>query len=163
MGIIPGSTVVGVFEDRLQADQAISDLRRAGFGADQIECMVHGEHGEDSEHPVEKGLLPAEKGETGNEFKQGRSIVTVKAGERAHEAREILHRHGAFDAYTPLAEETKHGTSTGKDAADTLRPDQAVDLNASSSFFEQPEGMDPRLPGTRPSPDVPGPRIDENN
>ena len=30
------STVVGVFEDRTQADRAIADLRTAGFRDDQI-------------------------------------------------------------------------------------------------------------------------------
>jgi len=32
----PGSTVIGVFEDRRHADQAINELRRAGFREDQI-------------------------------------------------------------------------------------------------------------------------------
>ena len=153
MPIIPASIVVGVFENRSQAEQAIHELHQAGFGDDQIGFVVRGEH------PQEKGLVPEEKGETENEFKNGRTIVMVKAGERANEAREILHRHGAFDAYTPLAEDTKHGVSTGEYAADTMYPDRAADLNASSDFFEQPVGMDPREPGTLPSPDVPGPRV----
>ena len=30
------STIVGVFDDRLQADRAVDELRRAGFRDDQI-------------------------------------------------------------------------------------------------------------------------------
>src|SRR4051812_32394960 len=44
------STVVGVFDDRLQADKAVSDLQAAGFSPDQIGvAMRHtGELGETS-------------------------------------------------------------------------------------------------------------------
>src|SRR4051812_48872876 len=40
------STVVGVFEDRTQADRAIADLRRAGFRDDQIGVAMR--HADDS-------------------------------------------------------------------------------------------------------------------
>ncbi len=229
MAMIAGSTVVGVFEDRLQAEQAIAALRRAGFTDEQIGYALRGAPGE---HPVEKGLEPppaetANEAASGaisggifggiigalialllpgigpvlaggiliaalsgaalgaaaggvpgalmdlgvgeqearyyeNEFKQGRTIVAVLAGEnaqRANEAREILHRHGSFDAYTPLSEETKHGATTGNDAADTTYPDYGVATDNSESFFAQPTGMDPRVPGTLDSPDVRGPRV----
>ncbi len=230
MAIIPGSTVVGVFENRMQAEQAIDELHRAGFSDDQIGYALRGEHGE---QPVEKGLEPphggtANEAATGavsggifggivgalialllpgigpvlaggilvavlggaalgaaaggllgalmdlglgeeearyyeNEFKSGRTIVAVKAGEdaqRANEAREILHRHGAFDAYTPFAEGTKHGEISGGDAADTSYPDHAGAMNNTGSFFAEPVGMDPRVPGTLESPDFHGPRVD---
>jgi hypothetical protein len=42
------STVVGVFEDRLHANKAITELHQAGFGQDQIGvAMRHAEGGED--------------------------------------------------------------------------------------------------------------------
>ena len=40
------STVVGVFEDRQQADAAVNDLRQAGFREDQIGVAVRGAEGE---------------------------------------------------------------------------------------------------------------------
>jgi len=40
------STVVGVFEDRSQADAAVSELRRAGFREDQIGVASRGAEGE---------------------------------------------------------------------------------------------------------------------
>lgn len=144
MGIIPSSTVVGVFENRLQAEQAIEELHHAGFTDDQISYKL--------------GSEPEEHNESNN----GRTIVAVKVGEdaqRANEAREILHRHGAFDAYTPFAEGTKHGAISGNDAADTTYPDHGVAGNSTESFFAEPVGMDPRVPGTLESPDLRGPRV----
>jgi hypothetical protein len=44
-----GSTVVGVFEDRLHANKAITELHQAGFNQSQIGvAMPHAEGGEDS-------------------------------------------------------------------------------------------------------------------
>jgi hypothetical protein len=40
------STVVGVFEDRLQADRAVDELRRAGFRDDQIGVAMRHDAGE---------------------------------------------------------------------------------------------------------------------
>jgi uncharacterized protein (TIGR02271 family) len=39
------STVVGVFEDRRHADQAVSELRKAGFGEDQIGVAMRHDEG----------------------------------------------------------------------------------------------------------------------
>ena len=40
------STIVGVFDDRLQADRAIDELRRAGFRDDQIGVAMRYDTGE---------------------------------------------------------------------------------------------------------------------
>ena len=40
------STIVGVFEDRQQADRAVDDLRRAGFRDDQIGVAMRYDHEE---------------------------------------------------------------------------------------------------------------------
>jgi hypothetical protein len=52
MAVIERSTVVGVFTDRIQAEQAINELRRAGFSDDQIGFILRS--------------TPAEEGETGS-------------------------------------------------------------------------------------------------
>lgn len=227
MAIIPGSTVVGVFESRLQAEQAIAELHGAGFTDEQIGFALRGGPGEQGLEPphgetvneaatgaisggifggivgalialllpgigpvlaggilvaalggaalgaaaggvlgalMDMGLGEEEAHYYDNEFKQGRTIVAVLVGEgaqRANEAREILHRHGAFDAYTPLAEDTKHGASTGNAAADTTFPDHGVAADNTESFFAQPIGEDPHVPGTLDSPDLREPRVGE--
>ena len=73
------STVVSAFENRPQADTAVSELCRAGFREDQIrveEARYYGESESD------------------------RTVVTVKADGRYDEATTILLRHGAFDLHT---------------------------------------------------------------
>src|SRR5512147_2887087 len=49
------STVVGVFEDRHQADAAVSELRHAGFREDQIGVAVRRAEGEKETTAAEKG------------------------------------------------------------------------------------------------------------
>ena len=73
------STVVGAFEDRHQADTAISELRQAGFREDQI--------------AVEDARFVG-----GSE--SNRTTVTVTAEGRYDEATALLHRHGAYDLRT---------------------------------------------------------------
>src|SRR4051812_34479243 len=48
MAIQQRSTVVGVFEDRNHADQAVSELRRAGFRDDQIGVAMRHAEGTDA-------------------------------------------------------------------------------------------------------------------
>src|SRR5512144_3301629 len=84
------STVVGAFEDRHQADTAISELRQAGFREDQIaieEARFVG--GSESDRPT----------------------VTVTAEGRYDEATALLRRHGAYDLRT-----TAHASRTAEGA-----------------------------------------------
>src|SRR5512147_3274910 len=84
------STVVGAFEDRHQADTAISELRQAGFREDQIaveEARYYG--GSESD----------------------RTTVTVTAEGRYDEATALLRRHGAYDMRT-----TAHASRTAEGA-----------------------------------------------
>jgi uncharacterized protein (TIGR02271 family) len=54
------STVVGVFEDRRHADQAVADLKRAGFRDDQIGVAMR--HAEGAAETAESGGTYAEEG-----------------------------------------------------------------------------------------------------
>ena len=87
----PRSTVVGAFEDRHQADTAISDLRQAGFREDQI--MVE------------------EEARSGGGSESHRTTVTVTAEGRYDEATAILRRHGAYDLQL-----TAHASRTAEGA-----------------------------------------------
>ena len=66
------STVVGVFEDRAQAERAIADLDRAGFGDDKVGFVERGgEEGKQGTHPGTRETmdLGAETGtQAGGEF-----------------------------------------------------------------------------------------------
>jgi len=156
------STVVGVFRERDQAERAIDDLHRSGFGDDQIGFAMRGPEGHEDVTTTDTGshagsgaaggmlagagiggviaataalLIPgfgpvvaggilatvlggaaigaAAGGILGalvgagvpedeahyyeGEFNEGRILVTVKAGNRYAEARDIMRRQGAYD------------------------------------------------------------------
>jgi len=157
------NTVVGVFETRGRADQAVAALKAAGFADSDIGVVYRNAKGEtvktgaaDDTYAEEGAAIGAAAGAAGgaavglgiltgvipvigpvlaigtlgtillnaaggaaiagiagaligwgipeedasfyeNEVKAGRVLVTVEAGDRADEARAILHRHGGFD------------------------------------------------------------------
>jgi hypothetical protein len=162
------STVVGVFNDRTDAERAVGELGRTGFGADQIGLAVReGDVKENAPVPAGESGTKMEEGATGGvlaggaiggllgalavgmvpgvgpvaaagilaavlggaatgaltggllgaligmgipeeeahryhrEFLSGRTLVTVRAGERYAEAIAILRRHGAYDTSAP--------------------------------------------------------------
>jgi uncharacterized protein (TIGR02271 family) len=78
------STVVVTFEERLRAERAAADLRRAGFREDRIRL---------EESPI------ACSGDAG----AGRTQVLVEANGRAAEAEAILRRGGAADVIVPAS------------------------------------------------------------
>ena len=84
------SIVVGAFENRHQADTALSELRQAGFREDQIAVQEARSVG-------------------GSE--SDRTTVTVTAEGRYDEATALLRRHGAYDMRT-----TAHASRTAEGA-----------------------------------------------
>lgn len=177
MATIERSTVVGVFTDRTQAEQAINELRHAGFSDDEIGFILRGnpamegtaqnETGSDTETgavagvvsggvvggilgaaasllipgfgpAIAGGILAATLGGaaigaaaggiigalTGlgvpeeearyyqGEFEAGRTIVTVKAGNRYQEALDILRNNGAYDVSTRPRMKDPNGLSS---------------------------------------------------
>jgi hypothetical protein len=173
MTIQKRSTVVGVFEDRLQANRAVSALRDAGFTQSEIGVAMRHEESGDSTNlgkdgssaetaaltgiltglglgaltglGVLAGVIPvlgpaiaagtlgvilsnaaAGAGIVGlagaliglgipedeasyyqDEFESGRTIVTVEAGTRSAEAKDILSGAGAYDMETRSAVEAR--------------------------------------------------------
>lgn len=85
----PQTNVVGIFEDRTQADQAVTELRRAGFREDHIMVAEHGRGQTDAG--------PAPKAAPGDVAEVRRTLVTVRADHRHAEALTLLQRHGAHD------------------------------------------------------------------
>jgi hypothetical protein len=70
MATIERSTVVGVFTDRVQAEQAINELRHAGFSDDQIGFILRG-------NPAVEGTA---QGETGSDAGAGAAAGAVSGG-----------------------------------------------------------------------------------
>ncbi len=144
------STIVGVFEDQAQAEQAVNELRFAGFSDDQISLVVHSASvtGEDiisDEKRTEAGESTAEEapGIFKGKSEVSRTVITVKAEGREQEALAILHRNGANNANIPDALEAELAPILGLETDDTVRlPEQVIDARSRDSFFEPPGGPD---------------------
>jgi len=108
------STVVGVFRDRTQADQAMDALNSAGFDRSQIHFAGPGAKGnffEDikslfvgqstsgsdiTNNLTNMGLSNEEAQYYSNEYNNGNTVVTVSAPDREQEALNVLHSYNAY-------------------------------------------------------------------
>lgn len=111
--------VVGVFRDRALARQAIDELRHAGFRDDEINLLGQGTSagglvdiivskfsGQENTNDhlyddlVTHGVPEEEAHYYQSEAEAGRAIVMVQSYGHQQEAKDILHRYGAYDAST---------------------------------------------------------------
>ena len=114
MAVNQTSTVVGVFRDRTQADQAMDALNNAGFDRSQIHFAGPGTKGnflEDikslfvgqstsgsdiANNLTNMGFSNEEAQYYNNEYHNGNTIVTVQAQDREQEALNVLHSYNAY-------------------------------------------------------------------
>ncbi|GAC1524848.1 MAG: hypothetical protein NVS3B14_24070 [Ktedonobacteraceae bacterium] len=119
--------IVGVFRDRSQADQAIAELKQAGFAEDAIQMTEFDLPG------VVEALSPNPSLQASNK----RIIVLVKAEGKEQEAVGIMDQHGANNADIPPGTTLVHGTlvSSKAETAD-LVPGQSNEAGSSDDLFE---------------------------
>ena len=91
------STVMGVFQDEAQAQQAMNDLQSAGFRADQIRYSVR-KSGTGIVDSLENLGLPEQEANFYNsEFEAGHTVVMVNTPDRQQEAYDILRRNNGYN------------------------------------------------------------------
>ena len=142
------SSIVGVFEDEAQADQATNELRTAGFSDDQINVEVHNanvgdenipadEPGTETQGPTTAGMMQGNV--LSRKAQLSRTVVTVQAPGREQEALAILHRNGANNANIPDALEPEIAPALGIETNQSTGQTQPVpDPNAPDDFFSRP-------------------------
>jgi uncharacterized protein (TIGR02271 family) len=116
--------IVGIFRDHALADQAVSELRHAGFRGDQIRFAGQGPvagglldhvastlagrdnaNGRLANQLVSNGVPADEADYYQHELDAGRTIVMVESYGHQQEARNILYRYGAYDATSRATQE----------------------------------------------------------
>ncbi|HEU0004144.1 MAG TPA: hypothetical protein VFQ36_24780 [Ktedonobacteraceae bacterium] len=118
------SDIVGVFRERSNADQAVDELKQAGFDGDQIELTEYELQG--AVEAASPSLQASNK----------RIIVHVKAEGREQEAVGLLVQHGANNADIPAGTKLVHGVLTGSNAETAdLVPGQANEDTSSNDLF----------------------------
>ena len=110
------STVVGVFTDDAEAEQAVDELRRVGFSDDEISVSRHGATtsgfmeslkslftgqgtatATTADDFMRMGVPEQDAGYYQRELDAGRTIVLVRAAGLQEQALGILRQHGAYD------------------------------------------------------------------
>ncbi len=149
--------VVGVFDDRAQAERAVDELQQAGFSNDQIRYSGHGassggiletlkslftrhETGRVYDDLVGMGMQQDDATYYQREFEAGRSIVSVQAGDRAQEVTDILARYGGYGAGSRSNQRSDYATNaTGTDIsqADYATSVSGTDIPQATTDDEQ--------------------------
>ena len=133
------SDIVGVFRDRSQAEEAMEELKQAGFPEDEMDLKEYELTGGVEALTTNPVLLPSNK----------RVIVHVKAPGKEQEAVGVLAQHGANNADIPVGTKLVHGVliGTGVQSPDLL-PGEANEVPVPDDLFE-----DEKIPGVPGEPD----------
>ena len=116
MAMSDNSTVVGVFTDDAQAEQAVDELRRVGFSDDEISVSRRGATtggfieslkrlftgqgtttATSADDFMRMGVPEQDAGYYQRELDTGRTLVLVRAAGLQQQALGILRQHGAYD------------------------------------------------------------------
>ena len=113
------STMIAVFVNRDQANQAIDNLRHAGFSYEQIRLVEHGTNSfvetlkslftgqttattDSADDWMRIGVPEQDAHNYQSELDAGRSIVLIKAVDNPEQALSIMRQNGAFDIVSRL-------------------------------------------------------------
>ena len=170
--------VVGIFQERAQAEQAIDELVRAGFEHRQIHFAGPGPSipaggggmlekikslftGQDVSagwlyHDLENmGVSPEETRYYQSEFEAGRSLVAVQGSGGMEMASIILARHGGYGANQRFAQSANYGT------AGAQQPGANYDPYDANQRVAQPPDYNEEANLRRPTPDYDAERANE--
>jgi uncharacterized protein (TIGR02271 family) len=160
------SLLIGIFDDRATAENAIAQLRSAGFNNDQIlysskasaenggfmESLKNFFTGEQSSSSSQvasdlsaMGLSNDEANYYAREYQAGHSIVAIHPRERYREAVEILRNNGAYNGYQS---ERSNVQGTGYSQAAGTPPTPGYEQTTAN--YAQAAGTAPVPPYDRP-------------
>ena len=113
--------IVGVFQDRRQAEQAYNELYDIGFGQDYLGLARPGDGSKRLFSQFEDGGMPEKDAHFyAGEYDAGRTLVTVRAGglpeTSIQDAIDVLKRNGAYDAKSRGGSREELGSNVNKSA-----------------------------------------------
>ncbi len=92
------SIIAGVFENERDARRALDALRQAGFGYDQVGVATQGQNNVNLLSDLTSlGVSQDFASYYDQQYKSGRTVVSVRPDGRDEEAHNILHQYGAYD------------------------------------------------------------------
>jgi hypothetical protein len=165
----PISTVIGVFPDYEQANNAIDELRHTKFSYDRIRLVQGGTGGffdnlkgmftgqaevtsNTADVLTKMGMPDYEARHYQQELDAHHVLLLMNADDRPEEAFNIMRQNGAFDIHSRLR------MSPSDTAAETHHPDRAQEtLNVPPEQTVRPDDSQTNMPPVVSSPDVPPP------
>jgi uncharacterized protein (TIGR02271 family) len=131
--------VAAIFETEEQAKRAMQDLQQTGFSNDQIRYSVHRGGTGITDSLINLGLPQQEADFYNNQFKAGKTVVTVNTRDRQQEAYDILARDGGQSANANFAQTAGNVPSTASNRV-ASNIDQAAS-NVAQSTGNQTESV----------------------
>lgn len=139
------SIIAGVFENERDARRALDALRQAGFGYDQVGVATQGQRNVNLLGDLTNlGVTQDMASYYAQEYKNGRTVVSVRPDGRDQEAHDLLHQYGAYDyghqsGYTQTGaastiDRTNVATNQGQTAART-------DADYAQDEYHQPRSL----------------------
>ncbi len=116
------SIVAGVFTQEVQAKRALDALRQAGFDYDQVGIARQGQGSVDLKNDLlNLGVARASANYYAQEFKAGRTIVSVRPDGREQEAHDLLHQYGGYDYEHRTVSAPPQAQTSVQASADTVQ------------------------------------------
>jgi len=117
--------VAGIFAQESQATQALEALKQAGFSYDQMGVAKQGQKHVNLQNDLLGLGVPHEQARYyAQEFKAGRTVVSVRPDGREQEAHDILHQYNGYD----YEHQTVEHQATADDGRDEFHQPRSLRL-----------------------------------
>ncbi|GCE19225.1 hypothetical protein [Dictyobacter kobayashii] len=143
--------VIGIFQDEVQAKNAVDALRNAGFRYDQVGVAIHSSNNATPDLQadlVNLGVSEEQASFYDEAYKAGKIVVSIRHDGREDEVQDILTNNGAYDYNHRESVATANTTSTtpetqpaepGTEAQDSATTEPEAAADAQDSATTEPE------------------------
>ena len=136
------SIIASVFGQESQARSALTALKQAGFGYDQVGVATQGQQGVDLKNDLLGLDVPREQANYyAQEFKAGHTVVSVRPDGQEQKAHDILHQYGGYDYEHQTPETQTAAGYTQNTSSAQARTTAQTTTNDVQDEFHQPRSL----------------------
>ncbi len=141
------SIVAAAFENERDARRALDALKQAGFGYDQVGVATQGQSNVNLANDLsDLGVSRDFASYYDKEYKNGRTVVSVRPDGREDEAHTILHRYNGYDYehQSGYTQSSSYATSQTATTATNVAANQGLVSERAASDYASDEFHQPR-------------------
>ncbi len=143
---IQTSIVAAAFENERDARRALDALKQAGFGYDQVGVATQGQGNVNLLNDLtDLGVARDYASYYDQEYKNGRTVVSVRPDGQEQAAHDILHRYNGYDFEHQTGYNQQTNYATGQTAATNYATSDTVTERADTDYaqdeFHQPRSL----------------------